>query len=622
MKQHPYRISKLTIGTSSMIAASLFFADHHAAHASGSAPVSSDSSAAQATTQSIAQPDSSGESTEQTSRSEAVQPSQGVVHTQIENNNQPQNTSSINSGQTNKEQPQTTQAPTTDTSQSETTPSKETEPSPAQSPEPTQNEEQAQVAPQTETEHPVQNTKETEADTEEVVQTQAPTESQQTAKVPENNTTTQTPKSTTSSVTPETAPTAQQQPEPKSTTNTQSQQQVKAPDQTATTQNSGQVQYKNQDPIILVHGFNGLVGDNAAPSSGNYWGGNRTDIQQDLRDNGYNVHEANVGAYSSNYDRAVELYYYIKGGRVDYGAAHSQKYGHERYGKTYEGVYPQWQPGQKVHLVGHSMGGQTIRQMEEFLRNGNQEEIDYHQQHGGTISPLFEGGKGNMVSSIYTVASPHNGTHAADLLGNEALIRQILYDNAKLQGNKYSQVDYGLSQWGMKQGENESYTDYVDRVRAKSKIWTTTDNALYDLTREGAQKLNENTTLNPNIVYKSYSGESTRPGILDRQRSDIHMATSKVLTGNVIGKVDDKEWRENDGLVSVISAQHPFNQNATPMTEQPQKGVWQVNALQHDWDHGDFVGSDALESQITPETLRAYWLDIADELVQNEAVTR
>ena len=220
------------------------------------------------------------------------------------------------------------------------------------------------------------------------------------------------------------------------------------------------------------------------------------------------------------------------------------------------------------------------------------------------------------------MASPHNGTHAADLLGNEALIRQILYDNAKLQGNKYSQVDYGLSQWGMKQGENESYTDYVDRVRAKSKIWTTTDNALYDLTREGAQKLNENTTLNPNIVYKSYSGESTRPGILDRQRSDIHMATSKVLTGNVIGKVDDKEWRENDGLVSVISAQHPFNQNATPMTEQPQKGVWQVNALQHDWDHGDFVGSDALESQITPETLRAYWLDIADELVQNEAVTR
>ena len=28
-------------------------------------------------------------------------------------------------------------------------------------------------------------------------------------------------------------------------------------------------------------------------------------------------------------------------------------HGHERYGKTYEGVYEDWQPGQKVHLVGH-----------------------------------------------------------------------------------------------------------------------------------------------------------------------------------------------------------------------------------------------------------------------------
>ena len=44
-------------------------------------------------------------------------------------------------------------------------------------------------------------------------------------------------------------------------------------------------------------------------------------MKQELTKLGYRVHEANVGAFSSNYDRAVELYYYIKGGRVDYGAA-------------------------------------------------------------------------------------------------------------------------------------------------------------------------------------------------------------------------------------------------------------------------------------------------------------
>ena len=71
-------------------------------------------------------------------------------------------------------------------------------------------------------------------------------------------------------------------------------------------------------------------------------------IRQDLEENGYKAYEASISAFGSNYDRAVELYYYIKGGRVDYGAAHAAKYGHERYGKTYEGIYKDWKPGQKI----------------------------------------------------------------------------------------------------------------------------------------------------------------------------------------------------------------------------------------------------------------------------------
>ena len=32
--------------------------------------------------------------------------------------------------------------------------------------------------------------------------------------------------------------------------------------------------------------------------------------------------------------------------------------------------------------------------------------------HGGDISPLLQGGHDNMVSSITTLGTPHNGTHA------------------------------------------------------------------------------------------------------------------------------------------------------------------------------------------------------------------
>ena len=98
------------------------------------------------------------------------------------------------------------------------------------------------------------------------------------------------------------------------------------------------------------------------------------------------------------------------------------------------------------------MGGQTIRQLEELLRHGNPEEVEY-QNNMGEISPLYQGGHDNMVSSITTLGTPHNGTHASDLLGNEAIVRQLVYDVGKMYGNKDSRVDFGLEHWGLKQNQ-------------------------------------------------------------------------------------------------------------------------------------------------------------------------
>ena len=384
---------------------------------------------------------------------------------------------------------------------------------------------------------------------------------------------------------------------------------------------ASQKEYKNHDPIILVHGFNGYAsGTGPVTGKGNYWGGNRLKIIQDYRAKGYNVMEASVSAFGSNYDRAVELYYYIKGGRVDYGAAHAAKYGHERYGKTYAGAYKDWKPGQKIHLIGHSMGGQTIRYLEELLRHGSPEEVEYQKQHGGDISPLYKGGQDNMISSITTIATPHNGTHAADLLGNEEIIRQVAYDYARSKGNKLSHVDVGLSQWGLKQREDETLVQYIQRVK-QSKLWTTKDNGFYDLTTEGTDILNQKTSLNPNIVYKTYQGESTRPGPNGTQKADVNMNIGYTLTANTIGKVKDKAWRENDGLVSVISGQYPLNQAHTSATDQVQKGVWQVTPVKHNWDHGDFVGTDTSEVRISKEELEDFWDNMFEDMVRNEKVT-
>lgn len=381
-----------------------------------------------------------------------------------------------------------------------------------------------------------------------------------------------------------------------------------------------QAQFKNQYPVVFVHGFLGFAGDNQFSLAPKYWGGTKYNIDRNLTNEGYNVHEANIGAFSSNYDRAVELYYYVKGGRVDYGAAHAAKYGHHRYGRTYKGIMRDWEPGKKIHFIGHSMGGQTIRQMEEFLRNGNQEEIEYQRQHGGTISDLFTGGKDNMVASITTLGTPHNGTPAADKIGTRKLVKETINRIGRLSGGKDVDIDLGFSQWGLKQQPNESYIDYAERV-SKSKIWNTEDQAVNDLTTQGAEKINQQTSLNPNIVYTTYTGSATHTGPLGNELPNSSEILLLNLTSRIIGKDANKEIRPNDGVVPVISSQHPSNQafkkvdDHTPATD---KGVWQVRPVQHDWDHLDLVGMDAFDLTHTGRELGQFYLGIMDNIMRIE----
>ena len=383
---------------------------------------------------------------------------------------------------------------------------------------------------------------------------------------------------------------------------------------------TNQAQYKNQYPVVFVHGFLGLAGDNQFSLAPKYWGGTKYNIERNLTDEGYNVYEANVGAFSSNYDRAVELYHYIKGGRVDYGAAHAAKYGHNRYGRTYKGIMPDWEPGKKIHFVGHSMGGQTIRQMEEFLRNGNQEEIEYQRQHGGTISDLFTGGKDNMVASITTLGTPHNGTPAADKIGTRKIVKDVMNRIGRLSGGKDVDVDLGFSQWGFKQQPNESYLDYAQRV-SKSKIWNTEDQAVNDLTTQGAEKINQQTSLNPNIVYTTYTGAATHTGLIGNELPNSSEILMLNLPSRLIGTDEHKEIRPNDGVVPVVSSQHPSNQafeNVDATLPATDKGIWQVRPVQYDWDHLDLVGMDTFDLTHTGRELGQFYMGIMDNIMRIE----
>ena len=123
---------------------------------------------------------------------------------------------------------------------------------------------------------------------------------------------------------------------------------------------------QNTYPIVLVHGFMGWGEDEMGGYR--YWGG-RQDYAQMLRDEGHTVFTVSIGPVSSNWERAVEVYTQLKGGQVDYGKAHAEQFNiiQKPEDKVYNALYPEWDEVHPIHLIGHSMGGQTARMLQYLL---------------------------------------------------------------------------------------------------------------------------------------------------------------------------------------------------------------------------------------------------------------
>ncbi|MGW7849725.1 lipase-like domain-containing protein [Staphylococcus xylosus] len=378
---------------------------------------------------------------------------------------------------------------------------------------------------------------------------------------------------------------------------------------------------KNKYPIILAHGFSGYPDESKPAVLPPYWGGNKVDLDKELNKQGYDVREGGMSPFGSNYDRALELYYYIKGGTVDYRAYHSKKYGHARYGKTYKGIYPEWAPGKKVHLVGHSFGGQTIQVLEDMLRNGVPEEIEYQKKHGGDIPEIFAGGNDNMVSSVTTIATPHNGTFISDKLGNKPIARKLFYKILKYTSNKYTKADYGLEPWGIKQRDDESFIQYLKRVK-DNKVWKTEDTSFTDGSIEGSKKINDRLTLSKDVAYTSITAEDTHKTFNNRQRGNFKMFAPFKLLANLVGRQNPESWREGDGPVPLKSGLYPFNKphKDTTFDSKPELGLWGVMPTLKNWDHMDLVGWDLTDTRIKPKMVLGLYEQLANYLAEVEKV--
>jgi len=317
---------------------------------------------------------------------------------------------------------------------------------------------------------------------------------------------------------------------------------------------------QNDYPIVLVHGFAGWGPDEMAGYK--YWGA-LWDIEEYLEDKGHTVFTVSMGPVSSNWDRAVEIYYQLKGGQLDYGESHANKYGiiQKPEGKVYDGLYPEWDAEHPVHLLGHSMGGQTIRMLDHLLENSFYvDSLDIVLEESNLLGQKHSG----WVKSITTISSPHNGTTYVDVRTKTIPFVQNFIGLAAVMGTDF--YDFDLQHWELEQKEGENWQDYYDRINNHS-VWQSKNISTWDLSINGARELNTLVKANPDVYYFSFATSCS----IEDEKTGHHVPHGKVyvtLRNNVkkIGQEiavlldstkTDSTWFENDGVVNVSSMWGP-----------------------------------------------------------------
>ena len=409
---------------------------------------------------------------------------------------------------------------------------------------------------------------------------------------------------------------------------------------------------------VLFHGLLGWGNEDDISKILPFWGltsGNMPEYMEGLGDD---IYVASVGPLSSGWDRCCELFAQLTGNRVDYGQAHADKCSaeykslgysleHSRYGRDYTGN-PQisgWGPvydenrniigwnDNKINLVAHSFGGAVSTMFLQLLAYGDENERSWGMEqaaiYGGDwhdyISPLFWGDYHGeyLINSITTLAGVLNGTTfiTSNSTATKLLSSLLVGVSDTLGQTELGAIyDFQLEQFGLSKIPGTSPAEITDFLDQKGFL-AGSDQAFYDLTIEGTNKLKQGWETFDNVYYFSLPGNKTHKSLLSSNYwPDAGMfelfkpfaitmgkyTTTKEtilnIDGSVYGTVDEA-WLPNDGMVNTISEKYPFgakHKDYDPDNVVP--GVWQV-CPERPLDHFQFVGGILNSTSGTTKTL-------------------
>ncbi len=377
---------------------------------------------------------------------------------------------------------------------------------------------------------------------------------------------------------------------------------------------------KNKYPLVFVHGMFGWGSDIGIDKISPYWGATTGNLMKHLESCGYECRAASVGPVSSAWDNACELYAQLMGTKVDYGKAHSQKSNHERYGRRYQKPIVEGFGKRKIHLIGHSHGGQVIRLLAHLLTYGDEAEKQATDER--EISGLFTGGKEDWVASVTTLCTPNNGTSLYDIAENANIVHPLglatdfamcVMGRTPVHGRL---IDYQLEQYGMTPLRGEKKADKI--FDAIKRIDGGEDHILTDLSFKGAYELNKKIEISKNINYFCYTasgsaGEKYSQNIKFPLLKPLSLLMGRhKLPEDKYGIMFDDSWRENDGLVNTVSGRNPFDEPAREYDGKIESGIWNIMPTLI-CDHGGAAGLFANKKE-----LHAFYENLADMLIKTE----
>lgn len=389
-----------------------------------------------------------------------------------------------------------------------------------------------------------------------------------------------------------------------------------------------------QHPYVFVHGMMGWGEDKKFYKVIPYWGMVTGNYPRRMREKGYEVYTPSVSPLGSAWDRACELYANLTGTTVDYGVAHSKEKGHNRFGETFpEAMLPDWTPERSIHLLGHSFGGPTMRMFVELLRNGSPEERAA--TPADQLSPLFEGGHGDLVKSITTISGPFDGItfpHALPKTVDYGLTYGIPMV-ASIIGNVGSGrvYDFQMSQWGITAVKNGvRFARDMLNMKAIRNFVKAKDNVFADIHIPQAAEINKKLSVPAEQYLFSVTGNGTKTGKSGNQVRAPIMIFAFAPFAYSLGKFPDQTiagvkitegWRMNDGIVPVESGRHPTTElwcEWVDVKDKPiQKGIWHALPTVPG-DHGTVIGGSIsfIGKKRGQRFLNAYdfWMDYLDKL--------